>query len=72
MDRFKARFERNRGHFLVVEGDPPISRGDCDEFQLRMFQACEIPGLITPDVEEIDGNMAGECFPRPCGRPNGR
>ncbi|WP_246042272.1 DUF6382 domain-containing protein [Cohnella pontilimi] len=58
MDRFNPRFERNRGHYLVIEGDPPIFRAECDEFQLRMLQTCEIPGLMRPDVEEMDGSLA--------------
>jgi hypothetical protein len=58
MERYRARFERNRGHFLVLEGDPAITREDCDPFQMRMLQACEIPGLLRPDTEEIDGKVA--------------
>jgi hypothetical protein len=57
MERYRARFERNRGHFLVLEGDPAITRGDCDPFQLRMFQVCGVPGLMRPDLEEIDGKV---------------
>lgn len=55
MDKWKVRFEQNRGHWLVVEGD--LSRADCDAFQLRMLQSCEVPGLLKPETQEIDGRL---------------
>ncbi|WP_123041760.1 DUF6382 domain-containing protein [Cohnella candidum] len=58
MDRLKVRFEQRRGHYLVMEGEPPFSRGDCDEFQLRMLLSCEVPGLLRLETEEIDGSLS--------------
>lgn len=58
MERFKIRFERKNGHFLVLEGDPPLTRGDCDVFQLNMLKSCEVPGLLKPAMEEMDGSIA--------------
>ncbi|WP_276354924.1 DUF6382 domain-containing protein [Cohnella caldifontis] len=57
MDRLKVRFEQKRGHWLIVEGEPDLSREDCDPFRLRMLQSCEVPGLLKPEAEEIDGKL---------------
>lgn len=56
----RFRFEQRRGHFLVVEGseDRPLTRRDCDEFQLGMLTACEVPGLLKLEAEEIDGRLS--------------
>lgn len=56
----RFRFEQRRGHYLVVEGpeDRPLTRRDCDEFQLRMLTACEVPGLLKLEAEEIDGRLS--------------
>jgi len=56
----RFRFEQRRGHYLVVEGteDRPLTRQDCDEFQLRMLAVCEVPGLLKLEAEEIDGRLS--------------
>ncbi|MBW5447077.1 FHA domain-containing protein [Cohnella sp. CFH 77786] len=58
MERLRVRFEQKRGHYLIVEGDPPLSRGECDEFQLRMLLACNVPGLLKLETDEIDGRLS--------------
>jgi hypothetical protein len=58
MDRLRVRFEQRRGHWLVVEGEPALTGDDCDSFRLRMLQTCEVPGLLRPEAEDIDGKLA--------------
>lgn len=58
MERLRVRFEQRRGHYLVVEGNPALSRDDFDAFQLRMLQRCEVPGLLRLETEEIDGALS--------------
>ncbi len=43
---------------MVVEGNPPWTRKDCDEFQLRMLRSCEVPGLLRLEAEALDGCVA--------------
>jgi len=54
------RYEQRRGHYLVAEGtdDLPLTRQACDAFQMRMMTACEVPGLLKLEVEEIDGRLS--------------
>jgi len=43
---------------MVVERDPPLSRGEINETQLRMLQRCEVPSLLPIDIEECDGQVS--------------
>jgi hypothetical protein len=62
VEKLNIRFEQRRGHFLIVEGNPPLSRGECDAFQMRMLHVCEVPGLLKLETEEIDGSLSLRYF----------
>lgn len=53
----KARFEQQRGLWMVLEGIVPWRREKLDPLQVGMLQACSIPGLLPVSVEELDGEV---------------
>jgi len=61
MDRLLVRFEQKRGHYMVVAGKQPIRPKDCDEFQLRMLRAGEVPGLLKLEAAVLDGEVSFRC-----------
>ncbi|WP_080836320.1 DUF6382 domain-containing protein [Cohnella massiliensis] len=58
MDGYKIRFERGRGHKMIVEGEPPIGISELDSLQLSMLRACKAPGLLELETEELNGRIA--------------
>ena len=42
---------------MVLERDPPLTRSDINETQLRMLQRCETASLLPLEVEEFDGRV---------------
>ncbi|XID93072.1 DUF6382 domain-containing protein [Paenibacillaceae bacterium WGS1546] len=57
MEALTVRFEQQRGHFMVIGREPPLSREELNEMQLRMLKQCEIPGLLPLETEECDGQV---------------
>ncbi|MFC4601016.1 DUF6382 domain-containing protein [Cohnella hongkongensis] len=53
-----VRFEQRRGHVMIVECDPPLSRSEINETQLRMLQHCEAASLLPLEIEECDGQVS--------------
>ncbi len=43
---------------MVLERDPPLSRSEINETQLRMLQRCEVPSLLPLEIEECDGQVS--------------
>ncbi|MFC5470340.1 DUF6382 domain-containing protein [Cohnella suwonensis] len=58
MSKLTARFEQNRGHYMIVERDPPFAREEMNDVQLQMMKRCEIPGLLQLETIEQDGNLS--------------
>lgn len=58
MEPLKVRFEQKRGHFMIIERDPPITRSEINETQMHMFRQCDIPGLLPLDTEDNDGQIS--------------
>lgn len=58
MNPWLVRFEqRQRGHFMVLERDPPLVRQSLDETQLYMLKNCDVPGLLPIETDEMDGRL---------------
>ncbi|RKP53819.1 FHA domain-containing protein [Cohnella endophytica] len=58
METLAVRFEQRRGHFMIVEREPSLTREDLNETQLQMMKRCEIPCLLPLDIEEVDGRVS--------------
>lgn len=58
MEPLFVRFEQKRGHYMIIERDPPLSREELNEIQLHMLKQCEIPGLLPMETEEYDGRVS--------------
>ncbi|MFC5401509.1 DUF6382 domain-containing protein [Cohnella soli] len=58
MSKLTARFEQIRGHFMIVERDPPIAREELNDMQMQMIKRCDIPGLLPLETEEQDGKLS--------------
>jgi len=58
MDRLLVRFEQKRGHCMIVTGKQPIRPKDCDDFQIRMLRASEVPGLLKLEAAVLDGEVS--------------
>lgn len=52
------RFEQKRGHYMIIERDPPIIRAEMNETQMQMLKQCDIPGLLPLETEENDGHIS--------------
>ncbi|MFC4304860.1 DUF6382 domain-containing protein [Cohnella boryungensis] len=51
------RFEQRRGHYMILERNPPLTRGEVNETQYRMLKRCDVPGLLPVELEECDGKL---------------
>jgi hypothetical protein len=58
MEPLSVRFEQKRGHFMIVERFPPVTRDELNETQLQMLKTCDIPGLLPLETEECDGQLS--------------
>ncbi|WP_019005830.1 DUF6382 domain-containing protein [Cohnella laeviribosi] len=58
MNGYKVKFEQGRGHRMVLEGDPLIGGKELDLLQTDMLRACDVPGLLKLETEELDGKIA--------------
>ncbi|MCD9024031.1 DUF6382 domain-containing protein [Cohnella silvisoli] len=58
MEPLIIRYEQKRGHVMVVERNPPVSRDELNETQLQMLKMCDIPGLLPLETEECDGQLS--------------
>jgi hypothetical protein len=58
MEPLLIRFEQRRGHYMIIERDPPISRNELNETQMQMLKQCDIPGLLPQETEENDGQLS--------------
>jgi hypothetical protein len=58
MEPLLIRFEQRRGHFMILERNPPVSREEINETQLQMLRLCDIPGLLPLETEESDGQLS--------------
>lgn len=43
---------------MIVEREPPLTRAEINETQLRMLKRCEIPGLLPMELDECDGQVS--------------
>lgn len=55
MEPYIIRFEQKRGHYMILERDPPLTRETINDTQLRMLKSCEIPGLLPVETEDLNG-----------------
>ena len=56
-------FERDRDVFLTIGGgERPIPAHQLDEIALRMLDSADVPALLAPVVERLDGNVR-LCYP---------
>jgi hypothetical protein len=58
MEPLSVRFEQKRGHYMIVERFPPVTREELNETQLQMLKTCNIPGLLPLETEECDGQLS--------------
>ncbi|WP_256760705.1 DUF6382 domain-containing protein [Cohnella sp. WQ 127256] len=58
MESLVVRFEQKRGHYLILERNPPLSHEELNETQFHMIKQCEIPGLLALETEEYDGQVS--------------
>lgn len=52
------RFEQIRGHYMILERDPPITYAEINETQMQMLKKCDIPGLLPIETVETDGQIS--------------
>lgn len=43
---------------MIVERFPPVTRDELNETQLQMLKTCDIPGLLSLETEECDGQLS--------------
>jgi pSer/pThr/pTyr-binding forkhead associated (FHA) protein len=55
MESLRIRFEQKRGHFMIIQSEPPLSRESINDIQLQMLRSCEIPGFLPLETEELNG-----------------
>ncbi|RED54761.1 DUF6382 domain-containing protein [Cohnella lupini] len=55
MEQLSSRFEQKRGHFMILERTPPLTRNELNDTQIQMLKQCEVPGLLRLETEESDG-----------------
>jgi hypothetical protein len=58
METLSIRYEQKRGHFMIVERNPPLSRDELNETQLQMLKQCDIPGLLPLETQQCDGQLS--------------
>ncbi|WP_239614775.1 DUF6382 domain-containing protein [Cohnella mopanensis] len=58
MEPLSVRFEQKRGHMMILERNPPLIRDELNETQLSMLKQCDIPGLLSLETEECDGQIS--------------
>ncbi|MFC5701908.1 DUF6382 domain-containing protein [Cohnella faecalis] len=58
MRQYRIRFEQGRGHFMIVNREPSLTREHFDEFHIRMIQSCKVPGLLGMEAVHLDGTVS--------------
>lgn len=43
---------------MIIERDPPISYEELNETQMQMLKQCDIPGLLSLETAEVDGQSS--------------
>lgn len=58
MEPLIVRFEQKRGHYMIIERDPPLTGKELNGVQLQMLKQCDIPGLLPMETVEYDGQIS--------------